>query len=126
MDRGALTALEEGRKRMDGFSEKGFLGSVFDFSFSEFITPKVIKVLFILGIGLGALMSLVFVIAAFIGSGAGAGIGALILCPILYLLNVIGLRVYLEIVIVVFRMGENLAALARASGAVPAGSPVSP
>ena len=28
--------------------EKGFVGSLFDFSFSTFVTPKIIKVLYVL------------------------------------------------------------------------------
>ena len=29
-------------------AEKGFLGSLFDFSFKSFVTPKIIKVLYVL------------------------------------------------------------------------------
>ena len=45
--------------------DKGFLGTLFDFSFSEFITTKVIK--FILGLAMvvNAILTIVFIFGAF-------------------------------------------------------------
>ena len=88
--------------------KKGFFGALFDFSFSEFITTKIIKFLYILsliGIAIGALFMLV---QGFRG-GFASGLLALIIGVPLYLLiaNIIK-RVWLEILIVLFRLYDNV------------------
>lgn len=91
---------------------KGFFSRLFDLSFETFITTSIIKVLYIIFIvvaGLGAL--------GYIGLGfsinAGAGVIFLILSPIFFLLYVIMARVWLEIVIVLFRINDQTAETAR-------------
>jgi hypothetical protein len=88
----------------------GGLGALLDFSFKTFITLSVIKVLYILGMLVIALECLVLLIAGF-SMGVGPGIGALIVVPIVALVGVIFLRVYLELICVIFRIGENTTAL---------------
>lgn len=94
-------------------SPRGFFGKLFDFSFETFITPSIIKVLFILilvVIGLGALG---MVIAAFTQS-ALAGLATLIIgVPIGGFLYILFARVWLEIIVVLFRIEENTAAMAE-------------
>lgn len=91
---------------------RGFLGSLFDFSFSSFVTSKVIKLLYALAILLAGLTALALVVAGFSDSVL-AGIGALVISPLVFLLYVIGARIWLEIVIVVFRISENTGEIAR-------------
>jgi len=85
---------------------KGFFGSLFDLSFKEFVTIRIIKVLFVLAIiasGIGAL-------ALFIGGIAGGGARAfisIILAPIVFFLYVLLARIWLEVIIVLFRIAEN-------------------
>jgi len=89
----------------------GFFGALFDFSFSSFITAKLIRVIFGLGlivVGFGALSML---IAGF-SQGFMAGILALILAPLVFLLFAMYLRVVLEVLIVLFRIAENVALIA--------------
>jgi len=53
---------------------QGFLGSIFDLSFTEFITIRIIKFLFILGIILAAIGTLLLIVTGFSnGSGTIAG-----------------------------------------------------
>jgi sensor histidine kinase YesM len=95
---------------------KGFLGTLFDFSFSEFITTKVIK--FILGLAMvvNAILTIVFIVGAF-QTGWLGGIIVLILSPLLYLIMMLISRIYLELIIVIFRIAENLIAIRDKLGA---------
>jgi hypothetical protein len=110
---------------MDGYPQKGFFETLFDFTFSEFITARVIKVLYALGIVVGTLMTLTYIIFGF-KWGIGTGIVSLIICPLVFLVWVIWLRISLELIIVIFRIGENIAGMARIQGVVPAASAPSP
>ena len=96
--------------------DKGFLGTLFDFSFSEFITTKVIK--FILGLAMvvNAILTIVFIVGAF-QTGWLGGIIVLILSPLLYLIMMLISRIYLELIIVIFRIAENLIAIRDKLGA---------
>ncbi|HRU39740.1 MAG TPA: DUF4282 domain-containing protein [Candidatus Goldiibacteriota bacterium] len=85
---------------------KTFLGSLFDFSFSDFITTKLIKFLFGAGIVLGAIFGVISIIGAFM-QAATAGIISLIVTPIVYFLGIIILRIWLELVIILFKIEEN-------------------
>ena len=93
-------------------AEKGFLGSLFDLSFTEFITTRVIKALFILAIIVAAIAAVVIIVSGFV-SGALSGIAMLVISPILFLVYVILARVWLELVIVIFRIAENTGRLAE-------------
>lgn len=95
-------------------AEKGFLGSLFDLSFTQFITTRVIKVLFILAIIFSALAALFMIVSGFAG-GALTGIVLLIVSPILFLVYVILARVWLELIIVIFRIAENTGRMAGQS-----------
>jgi hypothetical protein len=103
--------------------QKGFLASLFDPSFSSLITTKVIKVIYILSMILIALGALVLVVAAFSNS-AGAGLFVLVIvAPFVSLLYLIYTRVLLEVIIALFRIMETnaeLVALQRAASSGPA------
>jgi hypothetical protein len=91
---------------------KSFLGSLFDFSFSSFITPKIIKVLFVIGLVLVLLLTLFYIIFAFI-SNIAFGVVVLILSPIIFLLYMLVVRIYLELLIVIFRIQGDIAEIAH-------------
>jgi hypothetical protein len=102
--------------------EQGFLASLFDVDFKSLITTKVIKVLYILSMILIGLGALAFVVAAFANSVAGGLIVLIIVAPLVSLLYLIYVRVLLEIVIAVFRIMETnteLVALQRGGGPGP-------
>ena len=88
-------------------------GSLFDFSFTSFVAPKIIKFLFVLLIILVILAALGMI---YMGLQAGTmGLVLVILAPIgafLYLL--IG-RVWLEVMMVLFRIAENTGEIAKNS-----------
>lgn len=90
----------------------GFFGRLFDFSFEESITLSIIKVIYVLFVVLAGLAALGMFIAFATQGGAALVIG-LIAAPIAFLLYVILARVWLELIIVVFRIAENTAEIAR-------------
>jgi len=96
--------------------DKGFLGTLFDFSFSEFITTKVIKFLLGLAMVVNFILTIVFIVSAFQAGWLG-GIIVLILSPLLFLVLMLFSRIYLELIIVIFRIAENLIAIREKLGA---------
>jgi len=92
----------------------GFVSSLFDLSFTNFITPKLIKVLFVISIVLAAFGSLFVVLTGFQAGGVFGGLGALlIVAPILFFFYVMYARVMMEVLIVIFRCSEYLAEIAK-------------
>lgn len=94
--------------------QPGFFARLFDTSFSEFVTPKIISVIFVLSIimaGIGAL-------GIFIGLASSGGLGVLFGLEsgiLTFLIYVIVARVGLEAVVALFKIAENTAAMARNS-----------
>jgi len=91
---------------------RGFWSRFFDFSFHEFITPSLIKVLFILAvvvIGLGVLVS---IIMGFVTSGV-YGIFFLIAALIAGFIYLLLARVGLEMVIIFFRIHDQTREIAE-------------
>ena len=99
--------------------QKGFFASMFDLSFTEFVTTRIIKLLFILAIIGAALGAIVFLVAGFRVGGVNAAV-SLILAPVLFFFYVLLSRIWLELIIVIFRIAENTGRLVeqgkRASG----------
>ena len=87
--------------------QKGFFGALFDLSFSQFITTKLIKVLYILLLILLALGYLAGVISGFSDSLGQGLLMMFIVGPLGVLLYLILIRISLEMMIVIFRIEEN-------------------
>jgi len=86
---------------------KGFFGSVFDFSFEHFVTPMLVKAVYIVAIvalGLGW----VFWLLATFSQSAGFGIAVLLLGPILIFLYLCLIRMTLEFYLAVTRMSQDI------------------
>jgi hypothetical protein len=86
--------------------EKATLADVFDFTFTKFVTPIVVKIAFIVMLVLGALMWLIMVIAGF-SNGFGAGLGALVFGALFFLGFVLVYRIMFELVMVIFAIKKN-------------------
>ncbi len=87
---------------------RGFVTALFDYSFTSFVTPKIIKVLYVLATIVVSLSTLVLVLAAF-NNSSGAGVLTLVIAgPLFFLLSMIYARVLLELVIVFFRINGNV------------------
>ncbi|QUY40988.1 DUF4282 domain-containing protein [Acaryochloris marina] len=93
-------------------SRKGFFAKLFDLSFSEFIAIQIAGVLYgigILFIGLAALL----ILFAGLRGGPLPAIGALILAPLVFMLNIIFFRITLEAFISSIRTAENTGRIAN-------------
>lgn len=95
-----------------GFDPAAAFGPLLDFRFTKFITVNIVQVLYIVGIAVIALYTLAVVIAMFRAS-VGAGIAALIFAPVVFVISVLLLRVYLEIIVVLFRIAESTSETAK-------------
>lgn len=91
---------------------KGFFGSLFDFSFTSFVTPKVIKGLYVLYTIWMIVWALFFLRLGFRYGGATGGFLTLIVVDPLFLVLSLGaFRVILELFMVVHRMHDDLKAI---------------
>ncbi len=87
---------------------KGFFGSLTDFSFESFVTPKIIKLVYFL-ILIGVCFSaLGFLVKSTIQSGAIGFIIGVIGAPLILILGAVLGRVYVEIIMLAFKMLETL------------------
>lgn len=104
--------------------EKGFLGSLFDLSFTSFVTTKLVKVLYVLSLVILGIAYVAIAIALFssggttsVGadgtlqqSGGDTGLGLLwlfVLGPLFLFFYTLLYRVFFELVVVLFRIFEN-------------------
>jgi uncharacterized membrane protein len=91
---------------------KGFLGALFDFSFTSFVTPKIVKVIYVLVTIWTVLWALIFLRFGFKYGGAAGGFFTLfVVDPILVILTLGVYRMVLELFMVVHRMHEELKAI---------------
>ncbi|WP_051160479.1 DUF4282 domain-containing protein [Patulibacter americanus] len=124
----------------------GFLRALFDLSFRRLITPRLIKVLYVLWLAITVVVLIAITVSIFDGQerartvsfGPGGfvsdsevdeggsvlgGLAFLFLgAPLLFLLSAIAGRVQLEFLIALFQVAENTGAMRQALGA-PAGAP---
>ncbi len=92
---------------------KKTLGALFDMSFSEFITIKMIKFFYIIAILSSAISALVLGFSGFFESFLTGIFTLLIAAPLSFLIMVLWARMFLELVVVVFRIAENTTELAK-------------
>jgi hypothetical protein len=96
-------------------AEKGFFARLFDLSFDQFVTTSVVKVIFIVVVSLQGLYALSLVIIAFAASSTG-GIITLLLAPVGWFFAVLLTRVWLELMVVIFKIKEDLGAIRTRGG----------
>jgi hypothetical protein len=136
--RGSGTGLRKGGEVMLGETgtgqdttrgRAGFIRSIFDLSFTSFVTLRVVTILYVLSLILVALYSLFLAFSVASGAYAMTGIEAtggspalgailavlsfLIVLPLVLALGVVYVRVVLELVVVLFRIAENTSELVR-------------
>jgi hypothetical protein len=99
-----------GQRREQMMEGKSTLAMLFDLSFTEFVTPKIIRVFYMLGVLFSAIFALFVIIAGFKVS-AILGILLLILSPIVFFIYVLLARMYCELIVVAFRIAENTSRL---------------
>jgi hypothetical protein len=86
---------------------RSFLSALFDFSFTSFVTVRIIKVLYVLILILTSLYALVFTIVAF-KAGPVIGLATLLIGDPLFIIIVMAFwRLVLESFVVIFRIAED-------------------
>ncbi|MDX2243678.1 MAG: DUF4282 domain-containing protein [Leptolyngbyaceae cyanobacterium bins.302] len=93
-------------------SSKGFFQVLFDFSFTEFITPRIVGVIYAIVVALLTLAALGIIFSS-LPRGIGATIGALIVAPLFFLLYVLFFRVVLESMVAAMYTANNTAQIAE-------------
>jgi hypothetical protein len=91
-------------------SDKGFFGSLFEFSFSHFIALKFIKVIYAIATVVIILGTLLFMVSAINQGGAYVVLGVIV-APIVGLLYLVFTRIGFEVIAVLFRIGQNTSVL---------------
>jgi hypothetical protein len=87
-------------------SDKSLIARIFDLSFSEYITPSIIKIVFVVGIIMSGFVSLA-VFAGFASRGGGGVVLGLIFAPVVFFFYVLIARVVSEVYLILFRIEEN-------------------
>ena len=91
---------------MDNPSGKPPFSAIFDFSFTEFISIDLIRVLYVFAFIVAALSMVSTILAGFSNSFLW-GIGSIIMAPVVFFTIVFVARITLEMMIVLFRIAEN-------------------
>jgi hypothetical protein len=89
-------------------SRKGFFGALFDMSFTTFVTPMIIKVVYIIGLVAIALGTIFFALSGFFGDSPGLGVVTLIVSPLVGLLYLCFFRMMCEFYVAITRMSEDI------------------
>ena len=100
--------LPKPQQRQDPASSKGFLASLFDIGFTSFVTPKVVKAVYVLVMILTALWELALAVGAFRLNTVLGIIVLFILSPIFFVVYLALWRIVLELVMVIFRIAEDV------------------
>ncbi len=95
----------------------GGLMSILDLSFSKFITVSIIKFVYALLLIAVAIGYVLLVIGGF-SQGVLTGIGLMVVGLIFALIEVIFIRMWLELIVVIFKIGENVSKIAQSGGRV--------
>ena len=93
--------------------------ALFDLDFRKFITPSIIKIVYILIMVMLIVSYLFFVVASFRVSGAFGFLVLLVLGPLFCLIYLVLIRAGLESLLAQIRTAENTAELVRLAGGTP-------
>lgn len=85
----------------------GLFAALFDFSFTKFATPKIVKVFYAIAVVAAGLYTLFAVFAAF-RLHAVLGVVALLLAPVLAFFILAMMRMTLEMYVATIRMSEDI------------------
>ncbi len=86
---------------------KGFFRALFDFSFESFVTPRIVKIVYVLATVAIGLLLLVMVVAG-LAQGSVAGILMALLAPVVAVLYLAVIRMTLEFYFAIVRMSEDI------------------
>jgi hypothetical protein len=91
---------------MENPSGKPPFSAIFDFSFTEFISIDLIRVLYVFAFIVAGLAMVGTIFAGFANS-IWWGLGSIIMAPVVFFIIIFIARIGLEILVVLFRIAEN-------------------
>jgi hypothetical protein len=102
----ASAAMQSGAEAITD-SSAGFLPALFDFSFNSFVTPKIVRFVYVLATIWAVVMYVIVVISSF-GQSVTNGLIALVFGPLVAVIWLAIVRIGLEFGISVVRMSEDV------------------
>jgi len=87
---------------------KGFISSLFDFSFRNFVTPRIIGILYGVLLAVTAIGAIAMVVIMFMMHPGFGVLALLVLAPLYFFLSILSYRVMLELIVVIHRMRHEL------------------
>lgn len=101
---------------MSSEEAKGLLRSLFDFQFTSLITLKIIRFVYMLIVAFLSIGAIGLFVGGLVSGTATGVLGALVFVPLGYLVYLILTRIWMEILIVVFRIGDDIHAIRLGGG----------
>jgi Domain of unknown function (DUF4282)/Protein of unknown function (DUF2510) len=98
------------------YGAKGFFASLFDITFSSLIVGRIIRFVYVIAMIVIGLEAVGVFITALASKRSVAIIAAIILIPLGALLSLIWVRILLELVIIIFRIGEDVRRISFSPG----------
>lgn len=86
--------------------DANFLARLFDMSFTSFVTPMIVRAIYLIGLITAFAVGVLAVFVALFDEGIWAFIWAAIFAPVWFLVVAVFLRVWLEIAIALFRIAQ--------------------
>lgn len=87
-------------------SGTNFFGKLMDRSFSEFITPTIVRVIYTINLVVAGLFAVLMLISGLTQGGLAALLG-FVVAPLMFLFWIVYSRIFLELVMLLFRIEEN-------------------
>lgn len=86
----------------------GFFGALFDFRFEHFVTPTIVRVVYVVATVVLVLGWLVFTVVSFAQNGAGGGLAVLVLGALGVLIYLCLIRMTFEFYLALVRLSEDV------------------
>jgi hypothetical protein len=90
----------------------GFVAALFDFSFTQFVSEKLVKVAYVFALLL-IFFGIVYSVVMSFASSFWSGIWSIIFAPVVFIVAATLIRVWLEFVVVVFRIADHVGNIAE-------------
>jgi len=95
-------------------TDRGLLAGLFDINFTTFVTLRFLKAIYVVLLVLILLGGVLFFVSSIARGGASGVVLAVVVAPLGTFLYLMLARIYLEVLALLFRIGENTSAIAAA------------
>ncbi|HRH97658.1 MAG TPA: DUF4282 domain-containing protein [Prosthecobacter sp.] len=101
---------------------RAVLDLVLDLSFKRFVTPRLVRMLYVLSLMAASFYALSYMFSGF-QNGTFTGLFQMVTAPLAFLLYLIVARVTVELILAIFRIADHIAPMADEPGARPTERP---